>query len=1134
MDDLKRIIKLAGRDYVDEADEGNQEPAQSAMNQASAAFKAPAAPAPSGAEGGAPTAMQQANAAFKAPEAPAAAATPAPQANPLGIAPQAQVAGASALTGGAPKPAAPQANALGIAPQAQVAGASALTGGAPAPAATSAVPSPASGLGKGVTAPNNTPSSANMTNAADTVKAAQAGGNKTGTTAPAPAQAAAKPAAPAQAAAKPAATSGVPPATKQAAQNAAGSNIGAGYAKAAAGTPASTPAQASGQKFGDKDKSIMSMLKGAFSPSTPTAGTAAAVRAGQGGAAPAPAQAAAKPASTAAVPAQAAAKPAAPAAPKAPAAPAAPKAPAAPAAPTATAKPAVNPQSNNAKNIERMKQQFSDQAKAAGIPDKAQFTAGQKPGETRSASYSVNTGTAQPAATSGMPAKGYQQQGMVSQDFEESYQGRTGMKRSLVSIMEKFEAELNPAKKGMFKGKSKAELLKQYNALKKSGPHKKGSPENTKMHELAFAIRAKGGWGKVDEELKGGQKKLDKNHNGKLDSDDFKKLRASKVDEADMGKHNNATTGFKALAKKAAKEYGSKAAGERVAGAVKAKMAKAGQLEETATDNPSQTPTKTDIQKRELPKDSSAALGEEMFAKKKDKQEKYVGSFGRDTMTGKDKGLGQHAEKDGPLKNVAKGLKAFLQNKPEPMNENIKVDRMKGQYKNSGNFHKVKDLDKTFESSFTPHDADNPTQKSSKANKAYGNLKVELIKEDPQYSAWENQFQSFLAEEISISTTHNTGHQSDNGMNTPAPEDTVNINARGEDAKELMKLLQNAGMLAGGESHEEPKGHDIELDTPVDGHATVSLGSDDDYEQEHGEEEHGHGDGYGTLQVIHPTASASTDEKPASHGDMMQDLLAKLTGIGAPDMSDDSDDEEDSEEDSDEDDDDEEETSEGNMFTGNLAKARAAGKKTADLDGDGDEEPVKEEAVCPSCHKDPCECDDKAEEAGKKVTKDIEYDEEHKDHDHGSHERHSQDEKAEKAGKKVAKDIEYDEKVSESEDTCNECGMYESHCGCDHEKIEETDNGTVAHGYEQEEEYVSEGVGILGTTPAGIENGADDQATQDLDFMTKVISGGLNKQKINQHVHPYNNPGPGLSESSKDFMKPVSMKDILSRLTEIK
>jgi hypothetical protein len=55
---------------------------------------------------------------------------------------------------------------------------------------------------------------------------------------------------------------------------------------------------------------------------------------------------------------------------------------------------------------------------------------------------------------------------------------------------------------------------------------------------------------------------------------------AAQLNERDMGKHNNATTGFKAVADKAAKEYGSKAAGERVAGAQFQKMKKAGQLEE--------------------------------------------------------------------------------------------------------------------------------------------------------------------------------------------------------------------------------------------------------------------------------------------------------------------------------------------------------------------------------------------------------------------------------------------------------------------------------------------------------------------------------------------------------------------------
>jgi hypothetical protein len=53
--------------------------------------------------------------------------------------------------------------------------------------------------------------------------------------------------------------------------------------------------------------------------------------------------------------------------------------------------------------------------------------------------------------------------------------------------------------------------------------------------------------------------------------------------------------------------------------------------------------------------------------------------------------------------------------------------------------------------------------------------------------------------------------------------------------------------------------------------------------------------------------------------------------------------------------------------------------------------------------------DNRAERAGRKVTKDIESDEKKKDHIHGK-KRGPEDTKAEKAGKKVAKDIEYDEK----------------------------------------------------------------------------------------------------------------------------
>lgn len=58
--------------------------------------------------------------------------------------------------------------------------------------------------------------------------------------------------------------------------------------------------------------------------------------------------------------------------------------------------------------------------------------------------------------------------------------------------------KVSAAEKGKYAGRTKADLLKSYNALKKTGPHSKGSPEYGRMRELAFAIRAKTGWGKVE------------------------------------------------------------------------------------------------------------------------------------------------------------------------------------------------------------------------------------------------------------------------------------------------------------------------------------------------------------------------------------------------------------------------------------------------------------------------------------------------------------------------------------------------------------------------------------------------------------------------------------------------------------
>ena len=57
---------------------------------------------------------------------------------------------------------------------------------------------------------------------------------------------------------------------------------------------------------------------------------------------------------------------------------------------------------------------------------------------------------------------------------------------------------VSPEERGKYRGKSKAELLAAYNNLKASGPHPRGSDEFGRMRELAFAIRAKSGWGKVE------------------------------------------------------------------------------------------------------------------------------------------------------------------------------------------------------------------------------------------------------------------------------------------------------------------------------------------------------------------------------------------------------------------------------------------------------------------------------------------------------------------------------------------------------------------------------------------------------------------------------------------------------------
>ena len=156
-------------------------------------------------------------------------------------------------------------------------------------------------------------------------------------------------------------------------------------------------------------------------------------------------------------------------------------------------------------------------------------------------------------------------------------------------------------------------------------------------------------------------------------------LAESAVAERDMGKHNNATTGFKALAKKAGAKYGSKAAGERVAGAQFQKMKKAGQLEEghcSACDcAPCQCNEGTAFSKAVVdakrdgiqPGEKINVGGKTYPVKETDAKKIAPPQRNQDAMAGK-QDLKQPG-KEHPFKNIPAGIKTFVQGKPEPMGE---------------------------------------------------------------------------------------------------------------------------------------------------------------------------------------------------------------------------------------------------------------------------------------------------------------------------------------------------------------------------------------------------------------------------------------------------------------------------------
>ena len=308
--------------------------------------------------------------------------------------------------------------------------------------------------------------------------------------------------------------------------------------------------------------------------------------------------------------------------------------------------------------------------------------------------------------------------------------------------------------------------------------------------------------------------------------------------------------------------------------------------------------------------------------------------------------------------------------------------------------------------------------------------------------------------------------------------DSVSVSAQDGEADQLLSIIKSAGMgLFGGDEQNgygAPQGstaapggievvddHDgmMALMKKLSGGGEMQGGGDYEDEEGHGEEEHMHGeeehsheggeDSCNECGMAYESCACDHDEAIVDEEESEDQMAYEVAEANAPDSGADN---------------------TNADVAGNAAANSALATDDAAQDEEDaqvyssptneDEDETGEEAgkkemsessffnlfrkIAMLSEESTSEKDDKAEKAAKEVAKDIEYDEGHKGKD---------DNKAEKAGEKVKKDIEYDDKKDKKE-----------------KKLDEWAN------------------------EAG-KNGTDASFEADIDFMTKVISGGLNKQK---------------------------------------
>jgi hypothetical protein len=693
----------------------------------------------------------------------------------------------------------------------------------------------------------------------------------------------------------------------------------------------------------------------------------------------------------------------------------------------------------------------------------------------------VTTGQT-PTATTGGPTPGVAQS-------NQNQQGTQAMAED--NLDEKIEGgvKLNPAKKGMFKGKTKAELTSQYNKLKASGPHKKGSPAFTKMKELAFAIRAKSGWGKVDEADIASTQGIDTegaNLGAGRNPNAFEGKKA-KPDFLDLDKDGNKKESMKKAAadkKKAVKEgINHRIAAARLEGKAHGLkghphcgknyddmdecmayhtgykegldecygMSSAGMMETEGT----------------MPAATTSGMASQAMA----------GGMTEDHDSSEaaksaviNRIIRQHTDllgKYGPEKvmSAVEDCCGHLSNLEEIGSSDVSA------WVNNV-IRELKHHDVEEGNAFTGALAKTPKGgKFTVGGKTFtDNSNYDSKIDEYAFESWDKELSNLLNESTETINEGLTVSVSKGQQGSP---DSVSINASDSEADQVLAFIKQAGLGLFGDEHGEhlpatvPGEHAVELEP-----AMPKIDVVDDHEgmmalmrKMSGGDDHGHShagsEDYADEESTDEEAcnecgmayeSCGCEKEMVDEVESEDQMMYKVAEDNPPDN--------------------------GSANSMNATKGNNAANTAlaiADKKGPLEEENMEEGKECPTCHKDPCECDgeeeaveesfafeslykklamiegkestaekdDRAEKAAKKVAKDIEYDEGHKGKD---------DDKAEKAGKKVKKDIEYDDKKDK--------------------KLDEWANDA------------GPGKSVSDTT-----------FEQDIDFMTKVIAGGLNKQK---------------------------------------